>query len=116
MTDKQPEALRLAELLEARGILEAADELRRLHQVDVAHVWWLEKTEWVQESSEASDLGKHRADVIKQRLDSMTAQRDELLAALIGMVNYYGTASANLDELHKARAAIAKAAGGAACA
>ena len=31
MTDKQPEALRLAELLEAIGALEAADELRRLH-------------------------------------------------------------------------------------
>lgn len=31
MNDKQPEALRLAELLEASGILEPADELRRLH-------------------------------------------------------------------------------------
>ena len=28
---KQPEALRQAELLEASGILESADELRRLH-------------------------------------------------------------------------------------
>lgn len=82
MTDKQPEALRLAELLESIGDLEAADELRRLHQVDVAHGWWLDKTEWVQESSEGDDLGRHRADVMKQRIDRLRYENEALRAAL----------------------------------
>ena len=82
MTDKQPEALRLAELLGAIGALEAAAELRRLHQVDVAHGWWLDKTEWVQESSEGDDLGRHRADVMKRRIDRLHDENEALRAAL----------------------------------
>lgn len=34
MSEQQPEPLRLAELLEASGILEPADELRRLHTLN----------------------------------------------------------------------------------
>ena len=84
MTDKQPEALRLAECLDdltftTRGqATDAAAELRRLHQVDVAHGWWLDKTEWVQESSEASDLGQHRADVMRQRIERLHAENEVL--------------------------------------
>lgn len=82
---KQPEALRLADALDSRRepsathyINEAAAELRRLHQVDVAHGWWLDKTEWVQESSEASDLGQHRADVMRQRIERLHAENEVL--------------------------------------
>jgi len=117
MTDKQPEALRLARELEGvypvniQDQEAAAAELRRLHQVDVAHGWWLEKTEWVQESSEASDLGKHRADVIKQRLDSMTAQRDELLQALKWCLEKGSRWHPCDPTVVAARSAIAKATG-----
>jgi len=118
MTDKQPEALRLADELESCGCLadeaiydNAAAELRRLHRVDVSHGWWLDKTEWVQESSEASDLGKHRADVIKQRLDSMTAQRDELLQALKWCLEKGSRWHPCDPTVVAARSAIAKATG-----
>ena len=47
MTDKQPEALRLAEFFEDRGFyrseLKAAAELRRLHEVNAELVEALEK-------------------------------------------------------------------------
>lgn len=95
MSDQQqPKALRLAKGNEnrARAWLESSDahkfcmdtatELRRLHQVDLAHQEWLDKTEWVQAAAQAREFGQHRADVIKQRFDRMTAQRDELLALL----------------------------------
>lgn len=94
MNTQQSKALRLAKGNEnrARAFLESSDahkfhkdtaaELRRLHQVDLACQEWLDKTEWVQASSQASELGQHRADVIKQRLDLVTGQRDELLVAL----------------------------------
>lgn len=116
MTEKQPEALLLADLFEFESdqdslYRKAAAELRRLHQVGVAHGRWLEKTEWVQESSEAIDLGKHRADIIKQRLDSVTAQRDELLQALKWCLEKGSRWHPCDPTVVAARSAIAKAAG-----
>lgn len=35
---------------------------------------WDEKTQWVQDTSESHELGKHRADVLKDRIDSLTQQ------------------------------------------
>lgn len=42
---------------------------------------------------------------------ALKEQRDELLEALINMVDYYGTASANVQQLDAAKSAIAKATG-----
>lgn len=83
-------ALQLADRLDAvpetgadpELIEQAAAELRRLHQVDVAHGWWIDKTEWVQESSEASDLGQHLADIMKQRIDRLHAENEALRKAV----------------------------------
>lgn len=41
----------------------------------------------------------------------MREQRDELLEVLIDMVDHYGTASANVQQLDAAKSAIAKATG-----
>lgn len=38
---------------------------------------WLEKTEWVQETSEPSELGLHRADVLRRRIEQLEAQLKE---------------------------------------
>ena len=91
MTDKQPEALRLADRIDLKDYYEfdaslhcqkAAAELRRLHIVEKEFQQWITKTEWVQKSSQSHDLGIHRADVMKQRLDRLSDENEALRAAL----------------------------------
>lgn len=36
-----------------------------------AHEQWLDKTEWVQETVKAGELGMHRADVLRQRIKAL---------------------------------------------
>jgi hypothetical protein len=36
---------------------------------------WLDKTEWVQETVKPHELGMHRADVLKQRIENASPQR-----------------------------------------
>lgn len=87
----KPRALYLADVL-AAGFecdqewyeIESAEELRRLHAENAEHI------------------GK---------IVALKEQRDELLEALIDMVDYYGTASANVQQLDAAKSAIAKATG-----
>ena len=82
----QPEALRLADALEISsnyGVrLQAAEELRRLHDHEIAMQDWIEKTEWVQQSQRPGELGMHRADVIRLRIEQANAQRNALLETL----------------------------------
>ena len=118
--DKQPEALRLADVFDKEGyavftddMWKAAAELRRLHSVEKAFQQWITKTEWVQETATCKELGYHRADVIKQRFDRLIAQRGELLEALRNLADLYDTDEGcrSLPEYIAARAAIAKATG-----
>jgi len=109
---KQSKALLLADALESRRepnlkhqMNEAAAELRRLHQVDVAHGWWLDKTEWVQESSEASDLGQHRADVMKRRIDRLHAENEALHDQCLKSVMVISVLE---DEIEAMRKAVSK--------
>ena len=54
---------------------------------------WLDKTEWVQETVKPHELGMHRADVLKQRIEEASPQRtwvgltDEEIAQM-GLNNY----------------------------
>lgn len=36
-----------------------------------SHALWLEKTEWVQETSQGKELGLHRADVLRNRIQHL---------------------------------------------
>lgn len=91
----QPEALRLADNLDylveigdyTRTATGAADALRRLHQHELAHKEWLDKTEWVQATSHYSELGMHRADVIKKRFDRLQDLNAELRGVLRRLLN-----------------------------
>lgn len=101
MIGKQYEALRLAELLDAQRVSHhqvsedwepyetvekvlpaeplkaaAAAELRRLHQFEMAYHEWLDKTEWVQADMTPTELGMHRADIIRTRVDWVTEDRN----------------------------------------
>ena len=106
----QPEALRLADDLQS-GHFEmamfAAEELRRLHQHELANQVWHEKTEWVQQTAQPSELGMHRADVLRQRIDRLHAVNEELLGALKACRSMVG----HPDNLLFIDAAIAKATG-----
>lgn len=77
-----PEALRLAASLELcwgdSRIDEAAAELRRLHRVEEAFNEWIEKTAWVQQSARPGELGMHRADVLKARIDRLERELSDL--------------------------------------
>ena len=93
--NEQPEALRLAEL---------ANEI------------WQVKTQWVQDTAKPDELGMHRADVMRQRLEQAKVQRDALLEALRTLLSYAFTLEMRLLDadgehraMQQARAAIAKA-------
>jgi len=86
---KQPKALALAYQLEGSSgydfnkmYCEAAHELRRLHQHELANETWCEKTEWVQHTAQPSELGMHRADVLWNRIENLAHQRNILIHAL----------------------------------
>lgn len=55
-----------------------AAELRRLHIVEQAFQQWINRTEWVQKSAQSHELGMHRADVMKQRLDQLLDENKKL--------------------------------------
>lgn len=125
----QPEALRLAadlKLIGAESSLtrhQAAHELLRLHQHELANEKWHDKTSWVRTTKATTEeLGMHRADAIKQRYDRLQALNQELANELKKLAadaesnirsEYEGTTelSKKLKSLAPARAAIAKATG-----
>ena len=81
---RQSKALQLADELEKYEIFcpdldEVAAELRRLDRHELALGQWLEKTQWVQDNMQPGELGMHRADGLKQRIDRLTEVNQELL-------------------------------------
>lgn len=54
-----------SQLLEERDQLKAENE--RLQQFEAAYTEWSNKTDWVQETVHWSELGMHRADVLRKR-------------------------------------------------
>lgn len=117
MTDQQPKALRLAELLESCSLhvgdseqAEAAAELRRLHRVELARNEWITKTEWVQQAAHPRELGMHRADVMRKRIERLQAENEQLRSALAEATLQHDTAQSTEadDALKKEREAHAE--------
>lgn len=94
-TETQSEALRLARLLESGCWLpvghgdpidEAAAELRRLDarvkSLEFSFNEWHDKTDWVQDTAQALELGMHRADVLRARIEALDAENKALRARL----------------------------------
>jgi len=54
---------------------EVADHIEMLEK---AIAEWLDKTEWVQKSSDWQELGMHRADVLKRRIEQLERENAEL--------------------------------------
>jgi cell division protein FtsB len=84
MNTKQPPALleELDRMVEGGWAtdseVKAAAELRRLHNVKLAFDEWIDKTSWVQHTAGAQDLGKHRADVLRERIERLEAENEAL--------------------------------------
>lgn len=51
-------------------------EIERLQSFKTAYMEWSDKTDWVQESAHWSELGRHRADVIKDRFQALKADAE----------------------------------------
>jgi len=52
---------------------------KKLESANSTIVEWLEKTQWVIQTIQTKELGMHRADMMRSRLQALEAQRDELL-------------------------------------
>ena len=53
---------------------------RRIEMLEAAIQDWNERTEWVQQTSLPHELGLHRADVLRQRIESRDAEIERLRA------------------------------------
>lgn len=53
-------------------------ENNRLSNVEFAFDEWIEKTNWVQHTANASELGKHRADVLRERIETLRKENEQL--------------------------------------
>lgn len=55
-------------------------KIDRLEMIESSWMEFMDKTDCVQTASEPHELGKHRADVMKDRIDRLTADRDSAVA------------------------------------
>ena len=52
-----------------------------IERLKVAMNQWLDKTEWVQETVQPQELGMHRADVLRKRIDALRAELEAIKSA-----------------------------------
>lgn len=64
------------------AVLELIAEIERLRQFEAAYKEYSDKTNWVQESAHWSELGMHRADVLRGRIDQLKTENESLRAQL----------------------------------
>ena len=56
-----------------------AEEIERLRQWEIVGREWLDKTDWMQsKDAPVRWLGKHRADALRDEIERLTAERDDL--------------------------------------
>jgi hypothetical protein len=75
------------------------DEVARLKRFEVAFDEWYDKTQWVQDTSTAKELGKHRADVLRERIEDMQTTLRNALQAL-----EHGEIKEAIDQIEEALA------------
>jgi hypothetical protein len=71
-------------------ILALIAENERLSRFEEAYSVWNEKTEWVQESAKTPELGQHRADVLRSRIDQLKAEIESLRSAVNFAADTFG--------------------------
>lgn len=73
---------RVIQQLRNDGYDDAVELIERLEMIESSWLEFMNKTEWVQTESHVSELGKHRADVLKGRIDRLTEERDDYAKAV----------------------------------
>lgn len=68
---------KVLELIAALSSVTAERDMLR-GTVEATYNEWLDKTEWVQKTAKAHELGKHRADVLKERVDKLQSEVESL--------------------------------------
>lgn len=65
------------------AVLDLIAKIERLQRFEIAYQEFSDKTDWVQETAHWSELGMHRADVLRKRCDDLNshnqAQADEIV-------------------------------------
>lgn len=61
-------------------IIEQQKAILELEQYRESWYEWSEKTDWVQETAKAKELGMHRADILRKRIEDL--EREVLLLKL----------------------------------
>lgn len=66
---------------------------------------WQHKTEWVQLTATANELGKHRADILRERIESMKKENEQLRKRITALENACAFQSVELNaiQLREAR-------------
>ena len=67
--------VRLSDAMSA--ISKIQEECELLRNFKIAYNEWQDKTEWVQQTATVKELGKHRADVLKDRLSGWISRMNQ---------------------------------------
>ncbi|MGY2438578.1 hypothetical protein [Pseudomonas sp. SDO52101_S400] len=72
-----------------RRVVAEQMENERLRSAENALAEWVEKTEWVQKTCHWSELGKHRADVLRERIEQLQASFKNFHRSLCERFGYF---------------------------
>lgn len=78
----------LHEKASPESILALIAESEQLREFEAAWGEWQAKTEWIQQTAEPAELGMHRADVLRGRIDQLRAEVERLQDALLMIRNH----------------------------
>ncbi|AJO79393.1 hypothetical protein [Pseudomonas sp. MRSN 12121] len=85
-----PEAFRaFIEAASPAAVFALTSENERLKSVEHAFFEWIEKTEWVQKTGHWSELGMHRADVLRKRIDQLQVDFKSFHRSLCERFGYF---------------------------
>lgn len=84
------------------AVLALIAENERLESFKAAYMEWTDKTEWVQKSAQALELGQHRADVLRSRIDQLKAESAGLKTGYEAYERVNAELKAEMEVLRKA--------------
>lgn len=62
----------------AKHLLTQEARIAELEGFEFAYKEWIDKTDWVQRTAKPKELGKHRADILRQRIVELEAQLEAI--------------------------------------
>lgn len=90
MNREMTEGERELDLLAGDLIAENKQLRERVMALELALNEWWNKTEWVQETAAPMELGRHRADVLKARIEQLESEKRDLYRDLANRLDAIG--------------------------